>query len=258
MRLLLVLVPVLALSSPFVLSAQNSFIDMTRATEQSLVDMLHTYTATEHTVQYINTAAEGRNSVWQILTNITTDVSLAGQAEQYRNTLVDGVPTRADLYLQPGLALVVSIDGGLWSTGDFATLVRDLFSSGSGVTFHDLGATKMGERPAVRYSFSVDQSHSPWQIDAGPQSYRPGFSGTTWLDPNDRNAALRIEMKADLPAAFPLQTAELAVDWGTLIVEGRPVLLPTFSESLVCQRGTGRCLRNETAFREYRRSALSN
>ena len=69
---------------------------------------------------------------------------------------------------------------------------------------------------------------------------------------------MRVEMKAEaLPAEFPLQTAEMAVNFGEICVDEQRVFLPVYSQALVCQRGTGTCLRNETEFREYRKSGAN-
>ena len=140
---------------------------------ESVLNALGGYTATEYTTQYIKSPTGGRDDGWLTIANVTTDVSLKGEAEAYSNTLVNGTPARVNFFGKPGLALAVSNAGGLWSTGDFATLVRDLFSSPTRTAFREIGPAKMAEMAVIRYGFSVEQSHSPWRIDAGTETWQP-------------------------------------------------------------------------------------
>lgn len=113
MQLRRIVIPSVMLAVPFILTGQDSFIDTSRAAAQSLIEVLRNYTATQYTTQYIASAAHDRNFVWQTLAKVTTEVSLEGEAEQYRNTLVDGVPAHAGFYAKQGLTMGVLKDWGL-------------------------------------------------------------------------------------------------------------------------------------------------
>jgi hypothetical protein len=69
---------------------------------------------------------------------------------------------------------------------------------------------------------------------------------------------LRIEIQAQaMPADFPLDQVESAVDYDFVQIGDSKFLLPTHSEALSCARATGRtisgCTRNVIEFRNYRK-----
>jgi hypothetical protein len=56
-----------------------------------------------------------------------------------------------------------------------------------------------------------------------------------------------------MPRSFPLDTVESAVDYDYTMIGDRKFLLPSHSEALSCERGTGNCSRNVIEFRNYRK-----
>ena len=65
---------------------------------------------------------------------------------------------------------------------------------------------------------------------------------------------LRIEQRANyLPRDFTYDKAETMVEYGFVDIDGKRYLLPTSSENMACMAGTGNCVKNELAFRNYRK-----
>jgi hypothetical protein len=82
---------------------------------------------------------------------------------------------------------------------------------------------------------------------------RPSYRGRIWLDPKTL-LVRRIEMQAmQLPPTFPVDHAEMTLDYGPVRIGGKEYLLPTKTENLACFRGESTCTRNETEFRNYRK-----
>jgi hypothetical protein len=104
----------------------------------------------------------------------------------------------------------------------------------------------------VKYSFHVDAAHSHWMVRVGAQAIRAASTGTIWFD-RETQRVLRVEIKSvDIPAGFPLETAELAVEYDYVGLDGEKYLVPTRAEQLGCRRGVAFCNKNSIDFRDYR------
>jgi len=63
---------------------------------------------------------------------------------------------------------------------------------------------------------------------------------------------LRIEMQSrQVPKTFPVDAAELTVDFDSIRIGTAKYLLPIHSEVLSCNRGTSDCSHNIIDFRNY-------
>ena len=161
--------------------------------------------------------------------------------ESYRNVKIDNHPT--DKPLQ-------EIDGS-WSTGEFASILLELFHPDTRAQFHSGGATTISGLSAQVYDFQVEGQNSRWMLHAGSQSLAAAYKGSVWLDPSTARV-LRIEMQArNLPSDFPMSTVETAVDYSYVRIGEASVLLPVHAEALGCQRGSSYCSHNIIDFRNY-------
>jgi hypothetical protein len=140
---------------------------------------------------------------------------------------------------------------GAWSTGEFGTMLLDLFSPATAADFRFQRDSASGGVEARVYDFFVERPHSHWHVQVASQSIEPAYKGSVWIDPKT-GRVLRIEMQArQLPQAFPLDTVESAVDYQNIRIGAGDFLLPVHAEGLSCQRGTGYCNRNAIDFRNY-------
>jgi hypothetical protein len=163
----------------------------------------------------------------------------------------------------------VSIDGkpthkemdqleGSWSTGEFSSLMSDLFSPATAAEFRMVRQATVSGKTARVYDFQVDRNYSHWHVQTNSQSIYPAYKGSVWVDPEGARV-LRIEIQArSLPVEFPLDTAETVVDFGRVSIGGQNYLLPVHAESLSCERGTSNCSRNAIDFRNYHKYDASS
>jgi hypothetical protein len=173
---------------------------------------------------------------------MSVDVVYENGREDYRNLQINGKPSKKKM----------EESGGSWSTGEFGTILINLFDPATAAKFHFRRDSRAGNVLAKMYDFEVTRENSHWQISSGSQSYRPGYTGSVWIDPKT-SRVLRIEMEANsFPAEFPDDHVESVVDYANVrLGDLKEHLLPVHSENLSCQRGSNICSRNVIDFRNY-------
>lgn len=179
---------------------------------------------------------------WQAIDVISSDVLYENHKETYKNLAINGRKVNKKLD---------ELDGA-WSTGEFGTVLIDLFSPATAADFHYARTSRTSGITAKVYDFNVRHENSHWDIHMGSQSYTPAFRGSVWIDPQNARV-LRIEMQAyGFPATFPTDDVESATDYDyTRLGDAKQYLLPVHSESLSCQRGSTYCSKNVIDFRNY-------
>lgn len=217
-------------------------IEQAREAVFSFSETLPNYVVKQYTTRFATDTATGGKTSWQALDNVTADVIMENGAERYKNILVNGRPPRDAIEKT-----------GSWSSGEFSSLMQDVFSTPTNADFHGKRSTTIANRNAWRYDFSVEQPNSHWHVETGNQTFLPAYSGTVWID-KETSRVLRIEMQAEaMPRTFPLDTVESAVDYDFVMIGDAKFLLPVHSEALSCERGTRQCSRNVIDFRNYRK-----
>lgn len=183
----------------------------------------------------------GKPANWQALDVVTMNLVYENGREDYRDILVNGKPKKS-----------LEESGGAWSTGEFGTVLIDIFSPATGADFVFRRDTRISGVAAKVYDFSVTRENSHWSVKTGSQSFDPPYKGSLWIDPKT-GRVLRIEMQAHgFPSSFPLDTAESAVDYQYIrLGDTKQYLLPVHAETLTCQRGTSYCSKNTIDFRNY-------
>jgi hypothetical protein len=173
---------------------------------------------------------------------VSMEVLYVDGREDYRNIQINGKKT----------VKKIEETGGAWSTGEFGTVLVDLFHPATAATFHYRRDSRAGGIMAKMYDFEVAREGSHWTIHATSQSYDPAYVGSVWIDPAT-SRVLRIEMDAKgFPAEFPVDHVESATDYQYIrLGDAKQYLLPVHAETLSCQRGTANCSRNVIDFRNY-------
>ncbi len=201
---------------------------------------LPNYVVRQHTTRYWSDTAKVD---WRPLDVLSLVVVYENGKESYRDIRLNNKLVSKSLEELSGTV----------SQGEFGTTLADLFSYSTHAEFRRRGSSSVAGRPAWRFDFQVPLESSHWTIRIGSQSIRPAYKGTVWVD-RETARVLRIEMQAqELPGDYPLDISEWVVEYGMVKLGSREFLVPVKAEVLACWRGSARCSRNVTEFRNYRR-----
>ena len=185
--------------------------------------------------------SETRKPDWHAVDVLAYDLVYEDGKEDYRNPKINGKAVKKG----------ADKDSGSWSSGEFGTLVIDVFHPTTAADFRPKGQETINHRTAKVYTFAVTKEHSHWRIQGGTQWILPAYKGTIWID-KETYRALRIEMEAvNMPQAFILDHTESAADYDFVMIKDQKILLPTHAEVLSCERGSYNCSRNAIDFRNY-------
>lgn len=219
--------------------SDDAAISRAREAAANFLDTLPNFAAKQNTTRYVQESARAQ---WRALDVVTADLVYRNGAEDYSNIKVNNKATNKPLE---------EIDG-LHSTGEFGSILANLFDPESGTDFARPSQVELRGRKAWKYRFEAPRERSDFRITTPSQLYYSGYGGAVWVD-FDTSRVLRLEMQArTLPKAFPFDTVEMNIDYDFIRLDGaKQFLLPTESEALNCIRGTSVCMRNSTSFRNY-------
>lgn len=217
---------------------KDPVLEKARAAAASFVESLPNYVCQELIARFVNTS---HTVNWQPQDVVSAELVYEDGREHYRNIAINNKPTKKEMQELPGA----------WSTGEFGTVLADLFSVATAAEFTSRGESKAAGRAAVVYDFQVEQEHSHWRVMAPSQFVQPSYKGSIWID-KSTGGILRVEMQARrIPREFPLDKVESTVDYQYVRFGERQFLMPVHAEILSCQRGTSVCSRNKIDFRNY-------
>ena len=222
----------------YVTGSGDDFIQKAREAAFDFDQKLPNFVCQQQVTRY---QSETRKPDWHAMDVLSYDLVYENGEEQYKNPKINGklVKSGADK------------DSGSWSSGEFGTLLKDVFHPSTAADFRAKGQETINHRVAKVYTFAVDKDHSHWRIQGGTQWILPAYKGTIWID-KENYRALRIEMEAvNMPTAFVLDHTETASDYDFVSIRDQKYLLPTHAEVLSCERGTFNCSRNAIDFRNY-------
>ncbi len=189
-----------------------------------------------------------RKEKWRLKDTLLLQVSFFERKEHYRLIAVNKVPVDRSY----------ESAGGAITEGEFGTLLRRIFDPASQAAFHWVRWDKVRKRPALVYSFLVRPENSSFRLEYGDHDTAVeravvGQHGFVYVD-RDSHRVVRIEVEADVPAGFPVQSASTIVDYDFADVGGRQYLLPLDAEVRMRVAGKVRT-RNEVEFRSYKKFA---
>lgn len=180
--------------------------------------------------------------IWRQMDTITARVSYFEDREDYQVILIDNRP------VEMGMREV----GGATSTGEFGTMLRQLFEARTDTDFRWLRWGKLRGRLAHVYEYRVAQDRSRWTVSyEDSDSVIVGYRGLVYVD-EATPQVLRITVTAtEIPPSFPVQEAETTLDYDFVDISGRDYLLPLKFEM---RMRSGKFLtKNEVEFRMYRK-----
>ena len=199
--------------------------------------------------------ALGATRNWTTTDRLVVAVSFrVSGGEQYRVLAVNGIQgapneRESNTYMQVG---------GSTSTGEFVSVLAELFREGTKAKFKTVAAETLGARRTIVYEFTVEKPNSHQTISAsGAETITTGYHGRVWVDAESARV-LRIESNSntsDIPADYPVRAARRQIDYGWVTIAERPYLLPSQSlvEMTVRQAGQPYQSRNEIRFRNYQK-----
>lgn len=168
--------------------------------------------------------------------------------ESYRDIRIEG----------KGAVSEMSQLSGAWSTGEYGTTLRNLFSIGTEAEFEFREESTEQGRAAYIYDYHVRKERSRWRIGADGREITAEYRGAVWIE-QETGRALRLESRAvNLPWDFPIRSIEQTVDYGTVKIADEEYLLPVASESLGCRRLSRSCSNNRLEFLNYRKFTASS
>lgn len=139
--------------------------------------------------------------------------------EDYKVISVNGTPVNNRKHEQLG---------GATSSGEFGSMLSEIFSPESRTEFHWERWGKWAGHVAHVFSFRVDLGNSKYNItaEAVKRTITVGYHGLIYAD-RDTNAVIRITMDADdIPSDFPVRSAGESLDYDTVTISGNKFILP--------------------------------
>jgi len=221
----------------------DAHIQKAREAADAFTETLPDYICQQQTARFQSTT---HVVSWVPVDIVSAELVYEKGKERYRNLAINGKPAKAQR--------MEDIPGAI-STGEFGSVLVDLYSPATAADFRFRRNSKSGGRDAFLYDFQVDREHSHWAIHAPSQSVLPAYRGSVWID-KETGRTLRIEMQTmRLPEEFPFDKIEMATDYEFIRIAEHQFLLPVHSENLMCQRGTNVCAHNVLDFRNYHKFA---
>src|SRR5215208_2667877 len=196
--------------------------------------------------------ARGRSQNWRTNDHLVVGVSYRpSEGEKYRLLSVNGV-TGPDAQEKSDYVQA----GGASSTGEFVTVLKELFADGSQTEFKPLDTDTLRGRRTIVYTFDIKKANSRWELKTESAGVVAGQRGKVWVD-REKARVLRIEFESyDVPATFAIQAANVAIDydWVTIPSQGE-YLLPSRSLVVMTTVARGETLqsRNDIRFRNYQK-----
>lgn len=179
---------------------------------------------------------------WKLQDTVTVEVMFFDGKEEYRNTRRNGKP----------VDWLATRESGSWSEGEYGRTLAHVMSPGV-AEFTPAKKEMIAGIEAELYTYVVPKSRSGWTLEYDGQKLQPKFRGRVWIDAKERMVR-RLEMEAlDLPNTFPIDHAELTVDFGPVKIGDNWHVLPVNSANLACIRYQKNCAKNEIDFRNYRK-----
>jgi hypothetical protein len=141
--------------------------------------------------------------------------------------------------------------GGSISTGEFGSVLKDIFDPASAAEFHwERWATVRGEL-AHAYTYVIDQPHARRTVDYNhSQQTTPGYHGEVFILKGS-NTVVRLTVEPDMPPGFPIQEIHQTIDYSYVDISGQKFWLPLKSDLIMRSDRNGS--KNEIDWSSYRK-----
>jgi hypothetical protein len=220
-----------------------SILEQARVHAAEFAEELPNFIVMQMVSRYVRTP---ENKDWQLDDKLEIELTYrSGKGEEFKLLRINGKPA------------VRSYDdiGGSTSTGEFGSILGELFSPYSKAEFKEIKRETFRGRPTIVYDFKIKKANSHSMISDfnSKKSIVAGSSGTVWID-TESARTLRIEVSHDeIPAGFPVSLSENAVEYDWIKIGGERYLLPVRAEVLLGLDSKKTYTRNVIEFSGYRK-----
>ena len=222
-------------------SDQKRFLDEIKENAINYTKSLPNFLCTQVTRRYVDST--GKES-WIQEDVIQEHLSYVDGHEDYKVVMVNDKPAINMSHLKLG---------GATSSGEFGSMLAEIFQPETQAEFHWEKWAKLRGRVMYVFNFRVEQSHSKYSI-LHEESHREivsGYHGLIYAD-QETGMVMRIMMQCDtIPADFPIQQVAEDLNYDFVDISGRPFVLPVRVE-LRSREGRYQS-KNDIEFRMYRK-----
>jgi len=183
------------------------------------------------------------NQGWRLQDTFQEQLSYVDGKEDYKVTLVNNLPVTGMSHTQLG---------GVTSSGEFGTMLYQIFARKTQTTFEwERWATLRSRRMYV-FNFRVKQENSEYSVYHGGsgRSIIAGYHGLIFAD-RDTKQVMRIQMDCDNLENFPINQISEPMDYDFTKISDQEFVLPLKVDVRSREGRVG--LWNEIEFRLYRR-----
>ncbi len=201
--------------------------------------------------------AQGTTRGWRVRDRLSVAVSYrVSGGEQFKLLTLNGLPTGTAGAKEPEERGDYSDAGGSSSTGEFVTLLAQLFADETKTEFKPVDTDTLGGRRTLVYEYKVEQPNSKMSLTYNKtQSVVVGSRGRVWID-RENNRVLRIEsISTDIPQDFPITATQRMIDYDWVTIAEQKYLLPSRAVLEMTAREKGQVFqtRNDIRFRNYQK-----
>jgi hypothetical protein len=142
--------------------------------------------------------------------------------------------------------------GGSTSTGEFGSMLRQVFEPSVHARFTWSRWTTMNGKLTMVFHYEVEQRNSRWELDYLRRDHMiPGYSGDVFVDKDSKEIVRLVQRADNIPPTFPIQAAATILDYEHREISGRDFLLPIHAQMDMTSDGVR--TRNEIDFRNYQK-----
>ena len=222
-------------------SEQVRIIDAARVHALSYTAELPNFVCLQVTQRYVDPS--GLEMDWLRQDEIKTRVSYFESKENYEVLSVNNkVITDRSMHEL----------GGATSTGEFGSMLAELFSPKTATDFKWARHSILRRRPVYVFHYQVRRDHSRWRIRfENSNEVVTAYRGLVYIDKKSEQV-LRIAMRATgIPVDFPIQEARSRLDYDFVTISEQQFLLPLKAQ--MNMRQSKMLVRNNVSFRLYRK-----
>lgn len=180
---------------------------------------------------------------------VLAKVSYNAGHEDYRVYSVNGRYQNTDMEH-------VGVGGGAISSGEFGSLMREIFEPSGEAEFGWDHWAKLRGRPMAVFNYFIDSGHSKYSISyytspSDEQRIVTAYKGLIYADPNTGEIDRITFVAVNIPKSFPVSAATEILDYDLVDISGQQFVCPMMAR-LLMTAGREKS-KNEIEFRDYRK-----
>lgn len=220
---------------------QGKIIEETREYVKNYTKNLPNFICVQVTRRDVDPTGSG--TAFRHVDTVTTKLSYNEGHEDYQVVLVNNAPVTN---------MTMEKLGGTTSSGEFGSMMRQIFSPESFARFEwDHWATLRGRRTYV-FNYDIEQRYSQFHVTyEKTMDIVTAYRGLIYIDEDTKMVTKITQIPYDIPETFPVHDVKLSLDYDFTKIGDSEFLLPL--KSVNTSKGTRYMSRNEIEFRLYRK-----